>query len=67
MYEELLISGDQLTTSNHKIFKSMENFPPPESMRKLIANLQEALESYDHLKIIEIFEKNVEGYAYEKN
>ena len=27
MYEELLISGEQLPTDNPKIFKSMENFP----------------------------------------
>jgi FlaA1/EpsC-like NDP-sugar epimerase len=66
MFEELLISGDQLGTSNPKIFKSKEKFPSPESMKVLIADLREAVQNYDHIKILEIFENNVEGYVYEK-
>ena len=62
MYEELLISGDQLPTSNPKIFKSMEEFPSFESIESSLAILKAAIMANDHNQIIEILKKNVEGY-----
>tara|TARA_Y200000002_G_scaffold170889_1_gene141038 strand:- start:3279 stop:5183 length:1905 start_codon:yes stop_codon:yes gene_type:complete len=65
MYEELLISGDQLQTQNPKIFKSMENFPSIESMRPIIENIKIAISLDDHAQLIKILETNVEGYEHE--
>ena len=62
MYEELLISGDQLPTKNPKIFKSMEVFPDLENMAILIDKIREAVSNDDHQGILKIFEDNVEGY-----
>ena len=63
MYEELLISGDQLPTSNPKIFKSMENFPELDIMKSLIDDLKKSIKQDDSQKIIQILENNVEGYG----
>ena len=60
--EELLISGEQLATSNSKIFKSMEKFPPPEKMLLLLNELQDSIANNSHQEIIKIFQNNVEGY-----
>ena len=65
MYEELLISGDQMPTKNPKIFKSMEKFPSLASMRPLIENIKIAISDDDHDKLIAIFKDNVEGYVNE--
>lgn len=65
MYEELLISGDQLSTSNPKIFKSLEDFPTIEIMEELIDKLKIAIKHDDFKKIISIFKENVEGYVNE--
>ena len=65
MYEELLISGDQLPTSNPKIFKSLEEFPSLEIMEDLVQKLKTSIEQDDFKSIILIFEENVEGYANE--
>jgi FlaA1/EpsC-like NDP-sugar epimerase len=65
MYEELLISGDQLSTSNPKIFKSLEDFPTIEIMEELIDKLKIAIKHDDFKKIISIFKANVEGYVNE--
>ena len=62
MYEELLISGEQLATSNSKIFKSMEKFPPPEKMLLLLNELQDSIANNSYQEIIKIFQNNVEGY-----
>ena len=62
MYEELLISGEQLATSNSKIFKSMEKFPPPEKMLFLLSELQDSIANNSYQEIIKIFQNNVEGY-----
>ena len=62
MYEELLISGEQLSTSNSKIFKSMEKFPPPEKMLLLLNELQDSIANNSYQEIIKIFQNNVEGY-----
>ena len=62
MFEELLISGDQLKTKNPKIFKSMESFPSADQMKDLIDKVNIAIDQNDHLKLIQIFKDNVEGY-----
>ena len=62
MYEELLISGDQLSTKNPKIFKSMEKFPSIEIMKPLIEDIKLAIRKNDHNGLKTIFKNNVEGY-----
>lgn len=62
MYEELLISGDQLSTSNPKIFKSMENFPEFKIMQSMIEKIQIAINENDPSRLIKIFKEYVEGY-----
>ena len=62
MYEELLISGDQLPTKNPKIYKSMESFPMADQMRVLINKVKIAIDQNDDQKLIQIFKDNVEGY-----
>jgi len=62
MYEELLISGEQLPTINPKIFKSLENFPSLKVMKPLIEEIKMAISNNDHYKLISIFIDKVEGY-----
>jgi FlaA1/EpsC-like NDP-sugar epimerase len=62
MYEELLISGDQLSTPNPKIFKSMENYPEFNIMKSMIEEIKIAINENDHNHLIKIFKTNVEGY-----
>jgi FlaA1/EpsC-like NDP-sugar epimerase len=62
MYEELLISGDQLPTENPKIFKSMEAFPELGKMEAMVEQMKTAIAVNDTDKIISIFYENVEGY-----
>jgi FlaA1/EpsC-like NDP-sugar epimerase len=62
MFEELLISGEQLKTKNPKIFKSMELFPSADQMKDLIEKVNIAIDQNEHLKLIQIFKDNVEGY-----
>ena len=47
MYEELLISGDQLPTDNSKIFMSKELFPDQDIMKKLIDDIKHAISKND--------------------
>jgi FlaA1/EpsC-like NDP-sugar epimerase len=63
MYEELLISGDQLATPNPKIFKSMENFPDLHVMEALVETLKKLIKRDDVQGIIKILQHNVEGYG----
>ena len=65
MFEELLISGDQLPTSNSKIFKSIEAFPTKETMQDLVSKIKSSIEQDDFESIIHIFKENVEGYRNE--
>ena len=62
MYEELLISGDQLSTSNPKIFKSMEKYPEFNTMLSIVEEIKIAINENDHSHLIKLFQKNVEGY-----
>ena len=62
LYEELLISGDELQTSNKKIFKSIENFLPSHELNNIIKNLESSIKNNDLTKTINILKHNVEGY-----
>ena len=62
MYEELLITGDQLSTKNPKIFKSMESFPKLEEIELLIEQIKEAISNNEYENLINLFKNHVEGY-----
>ena len=62
MYEELLISGEQLATENPKIFKSMERFPDLEVMLSLISKLENSISNDNAESIVSLLKENVEGY-----
>ena len=62
MYEELLISGEQLPTKHPKIFKSMENFPSLNLINSLIDEIKIAIRNGNHASLIDIMKANVEGY-----
>ena len=63
MFEELLISGDKLSTNNTKIYKSMESFPSIEQMNLLIKEVKLAIKENQYLTMVNIFQNNVEGYV----
>ena len=65
MYEELLISGDQLPTENPKIFKSMENFPSIQLMQPIVEDINIAIANDNHDQLLQILQENVEDYNYE--
>ncbi len=67
LYEELLISGDKLETSNSKIFKSIEKYPAKDILTKVIDDLYNASLMNDVLKIRNILKTNVEGFKEAKN
>jgi FlaA1/EpsC-like NDP-sugar epimerase len=63
MYEELLISGEQMATENSKIFMSRELFPDQGIIDGIYEKLKVAVHNNEHEKILEIFKANVEGYS----
>ena len=63
MYEELLISGEEVATKNPKIFKSIEQFPANEVINQTIGEIKLAIANNDHKKIRTIFATHVEGYS----
>ena len=63
LFEELLISGAEIKTSNEKIFKSNENFLSKDELFNAINDLKKAIDENDHLKIKEILKNTVEGYS----
>ena len=65
MYEELLISGEQLPTKNPKIFKSLEVFPGLDEMEILVDELKVAISMNAYQDIINLFKKNVEGFNHD--
>jgi FlaA1/EpsC-like NDP-sugar epimerase len=65
MYEELLISGEQLPTKNPKIFKSLEVFPALDEMEILVDELKVAISMNAYQDIINLFKKNVEGFNHD--
>ena len=62
LFEELLISGKEIKTSNEKVFKSNEKFLSKEVLDKSINDLKKAIDENNHIKIKEILKDNVEGY-----
>lgn len=67
LYEELLISGDKLKTSNEKIFRSKENYPAKDTLSNILNDIQNASFTNDVLKIRAIFNMHVEGFEEAKN
>mgnify|MGYP001295538881 CR=1 FL=1 len=67
LYEELLISGDKLKTSNNKIFKSVEKFLSKDVLTKVLEDIYNATLSNDVIKIRNILKVNVEGFKEAKN
>ena len=63
LFEELLISGAEIKTSNEKVFKSNEKFLPKDELDNAINDLKKAIDENDHLKIKEILKNTVEGYS----
>lgn len=62
LYEELLISGDELKTENKKIFKSVENFLSESELNLVLDDLRKCVEENNILDIRNILKANVEGY-----
>ena len=62
LYEELLISGKEIKTSNDKIFKSVENFPEKVVLNKIMDDLKDNIDTNNINGIIEILKKYVEGF-----
>mgnify|MGYP001483536064 CR=1 FL=1 len=67
LYEELLISGDKLDTSNTKIFRSIEKYLSKENLAKVLNDLHNASSSNDVIRIRNILKTNVEGFREAKN
>ena len=67
LYEELLISGEKLATSNNKIFKSIEKYPIKDVLNNLLDDLQDASLTNDVIKIRDILKLHVEGFKDTKN
>ena len=62
LYEELLISGKEKTTSNSKIFMSKESYPSKDNLNNLIIDIKKYIDSNDSIQIIKLLESNIEGY-----
>ena len=62
LYEELLISGQELSTPNDKIFKSIEKFPPDDVLQKAISDMENAIEINNIKEAKEILKKHIEGF-----
>ena len=62
MYEELLISGNEIKTANPKIFKAIESFMKASDLIPLLLDLKTAISNYDNTKIIKLLSQHVEGF-----
>ena len=62
MYEELLISGEEIATENPKIYKSIEQFPALDTIDQIIKKIQSAIDNNDYQAMINILKTYVEGY-----
>ncbi|EKO36037.1 polysaccharide biosynthesis protein [SAR86 cluster bacterium SAR86E] len=62
MYEELLISGEEMPTQNKKIFKSLENFPDLKQMNEILDSLSNAISLNNVEDIIDLLEIHIEGF-----
>ena len=62
LYEELLISGDEIKTANEKIFKSIEKHLSGNDLTLVLHNLQKSIDLNDIGNIRKVLIENVEGY-----
>ncbi len=62
LYEELLISGQELSTPNDKIFKSIEKFPADDILEEAISDMEKAIKINDIEKAKNILRKHIEGF-----
>ena len=62
LYEELLISGSEIKTSNEKIFKSLENYLSKDKLDEVLKNLEDNIATNNISAIRNVLIKNVEGY-----
>jgi FlaA1/EpsC-like NDP-sugar epimerase len=67
LFEELLISGDEIKTSNEKIFKSIENYLSKNELDTVLVKLRECIDANDINGIRNILKENVEGYKEQIN
>jgi len=67
LYEELLISGDKLETSNSKIFRSVEKCLTKEVLTNVLDDLYNACRSNNIIEIKNILKNNVEGFKESDN
>ena len=62
LYEELLISGNELPTSNKKIFKSVENYLSKEDLTDALNTLVNHIDENNIEGIRSVLQNSVEGY-----
>ncbi len=62
LFEELLISGQELSTPNDKIFKSTEKFPSDNILSKAVSDMKEAIDINDTNRAREILRTHIEGF-----
>ena len=62
LYEELLISGEEIRTPNNKIFKSTESYPPENILNKATDDLYKSLANNNVVSIRNIFKEHIEGF-----
>ena len=62
LFEELLISGKEIKTSNSKIFKSIEEYPTREVLDQILISLESYITNNNVLKIRQILKDHVEGF-----
>ena len=67
LYEELLISGSEIKTSNEKIFKSLENYLTKDKLDEVLINLEDNIATNNISAIRNVLIKNVEGYIDQNN
>ena len=62
LYEELLISGEEIRTTNNKIFKSTESYPSEDVLNKATDDLYKSLANNNVVSIRNIFKEHIEGF-----
>ncbi len=62
MYEELLISGSELITSNEKIFKATESFVEIDELMPILGQMREHISNYNSEGILNLLLDHVEGF-----
>ena len=65
MYEELLISGNEIETKNKRIFMSNEEFVNQKTFDDILDSCSSAIELNDIDAIVNIMRRYVDGFTYE--